>query len=371
MTSTDDARWLLATALDAGDKLVTRLVDRTRNDLPLAVFHRLPDRAGTSDRTIARRDLDIILALGPPDRDVAVAAWTAAARAVLGRRGERVQVASAAVASDDLGRDPDLGSELLSRQEKTKHELLDDLVTVQWFAGGERAAAAVGYVQVPRFKAGKPFVHERPAGGTAFLVAPDLVMTAFHVVEARDRKKEPPADPADLARQVTATTVMFDYLRRDANDRPAGTPVGVVELVAADVSLDVAVLRLPAARSEAPLTFRAPALPPVTDGLGFVANVIQHPNHEPKKVGLRNNAVYEVDDRQLYYFTDTKGGSSGAPVFDDDWRVIAIHTGWDPIAGSEPLYLGRRMVFVNRGTLGQRLVALFADPSRRVALTTA
>ncbi len=110
--------------------------------------------------------------------------------------------------------------------------------------------------------------------------------------------------------------------------------------------------------------FRTSPLPKPKLGLGFVANIVQHPNHAPKKVGLRNNAVYDIDSKQLYYFTDTMGGSSGAPVFDDDWRVIAIHTGWDPIDGDEPVYLGRKMAVVNRGTLATCLIDYFGDPAR-------
>jgi endonuclease G, mitochondrial len=43
------------------------------------------------------------------------------------------------------------------------------------------------------------------------------------------------------------------------------------------------------------------------------------------QVALRYNAIVHVDPTRLYYVADTEGGSSGSPVFNDDWRVIAPH----------------------------------------------
>lgn len=366
MTLAEEARRLLDIALDAGAPVVAKLVDRTRNDLSPALFAALPER-DLSPAITALEDLRALAALPAPQATAGLTAWIAAARAALGRRTEVLDRRDAAAA--DPGHDPGLAASV-SQLEKTKHELLDDLVTVRWFAAGAAVAPAVAYLRVPRFKDGAPFKHERPVGGTGFLIAPDLVMTAFHVVEARDRVAgEAPASAADRDAQVAALRLMFDYERRDANDRPAGTELAAVALVAFDVGLDVAVLRLAQAQPTRPVTFRAHALPSPEDGVGFAANIVQHPNHEPKKVGLRNNAVYAVDGKQLYYFTDTRGGSSGAPVFDDEWRVIALHTGWDPIVGEEPVYLGRKHAVVNRGTLAARLIDHFADPALGVTLT--
>ena len=360
MTLQDEAFALLDVAVDAGGDLIDKVVARSRDTLPIPIFNKLPPRA-LSGSVTARRDVDVLVATRSEE---GLRIWIESAKTELGRLSERA--ARQLAGSDDLGRDPTLGKSTMARltsgQEKTKHELLDDLVTVQWFAGGQVAAAAIAYVSVPRFKEnGKPFAHERPAGGTAFLIAPDLVMTAFHVVEARDRTTEAPADPGDLLKQIGALRLMFNYERRDQNDKPSGTEVAVTEMVVHDVGLDIAVLRLSEKRTETPLTFRKKPLPEPQNGLGFVANIIQHPNHEPKKVGLRNNAVWALDKKQLYYFTDTRGGSSGAPVFDDKWHVIAIHTGFDPIKGDEPIYLGRRMAVVNRGTLASRLIIHFAN----------
>ena len=56
------------------------------------------------------------------------------------------------------------------------------------------------------------------------------------------------------------------------------------------------------------------------------ANIIQHPDGRPKEVVLQDNRVLP-DDHPLFlhYTTDTEGGTSGAPVFDNNWQLKALH----------------------------------------------
>ena len=54
-------------------------------------------------------------------------------------------------------------------------------------------------------------------------------------------------------------------------------------------------------------------------------NIIQHPNGGQKHIGLYHNTVTAVGDGRVQYFTDTLPGSSGSPVFDSDWKVVALH----------------------------------------------
>lgn len=43
------------------------------------------------------------------------------------------------------------------------------------------------------------------------------------------------------------------------------------------------------------------------------------------KVALRYNQVVKLMPQRVYYLSDTLDGSSGSPVFDDEWQVIALH----------------------------------------------
>ena len=56
--------------------------------------------------------------------------------------------------------------------------------------------------------------------------------------------------------------------------------------------------------------------------------IIQHPDGGPKMIGLSHNLVRYVDDEVLQYWTDTKAGSSGSPVFNHRWEVVGLHHRW-------------------------------------------
>lgn len=65
----------------------------------------------------------------------------------------------------------------------------------------------------------------------------------------------------------------------------------------------------------------APANPQVEDRV----NIIQHPGGGPKQLAFFHNVIAYVDTTRVQYLTDTLPGSSGSPVFDRDWRLVALH----------------------------------------------
>jgi V8-like Glu-specific endopeptidase len=64
--------------------------------------------------------------------------------------------------------------------------------------------------------------------------------------------------------------------------------------------------------------------------VGDRVNIIQHPNGLPKQISLYSNVVVYTGGGRVQYLTDTEPGSSGAPVFDRDWNIVALHHsgGW-------------------------------------------
>ena len=53
--------------------------------------------------------------------------------------------------------------------------------------------------------------------------------------------------------------------------------------------------------------------------------ILQHPKGERKQLCVRENQLLKCDNDVLWYSTDTLGGSSGSPVFNNDWLVVALH----------------------------------------------
>ena len=64
--------------------------------------------------------------------------------------------------------------------------------------------------------------------------------------------------------------------------------------------------------------------------LGEFVNIIQHPEGDFKQIVLRENQLVNRLDRFLEYMADTNPGSSGSPVFNDQWEVIALHHWGEP-----------------------------------------
>ncbi len=81
--------------------------------------------------------------------------------------------------------------------------------------------------------------------------------------------------------------------------------------------------------------------------------IIQHPAGGPKQIAFYHNLVTYVDERVVQYLTDTLPGSSGSPVFDDQWRLVALHHSGGHIR--EPGT--KKIVFRNEGIRIEKVIA--------------
>jgi hypothetical protein len=147
--------------------------------------------------------------------------------------------------------------------------------------------------------------------GTGLLIAPDLVLTCWHVLHMDGRR---------------AVSVAADFgYEDDERDAPrAATAVrGLPATIAGNAGNDWAVVRVdPPPGAAWPVASLRPPGEPV---LHAPAYLIQHPGGIRKRLGFVRNWVSHVDDRVVQYLTDTQTGSSGAPVLDGDGRIIALH----------------------------------------------
>ncbi len=59
--------------------------------------------------------------------------------------------------------------------------------------------------------------------------------------------------------------------------------------------------------------------------LNQMVNIIQHPAARHKEVALQKNVITNIYTTRIRYKTDTQRGSSGSPVFNNSWELIALH----------------------------------------------
>jgi hypothetical protein len=155
--------------------------------------------------------------------------------------------------------------------------------------------------------------------GTGFRITDDLILTNHHVLYYGDDDAKQPASAAeawfgweaDLAGVPTTPTVLTCDVRtiRGRPERDWAV-IGVADTIPVDYPV------LPISST------------PIEVGVDDRVYIIQHPGGSPKMIGMHHNLVRFVDDQVVQYWTDTEGGSSGSPVFDESWSVIALHHRW-------------------------------------------
>ncbi|HET7507779.1 MAG TPA: DNA/RNA non-specific endonuclease [Solirubrobacterales bacterium] len=191
-----------------------------------------------------------------------------------------------------------------------------DFVGVSYLERGVTAAHAVGRVDIGDGNG-------RTVGyGTGSLVAPHVLLTNHHV----------------LPDAATAATSAIEF---DFEDGPDGQPKTSHRFAFAPDALFVA---------DEALDFALVAVEPdatAVDGYGFnplieaegkvivgeCVTIVQHPSGQRKLIALRENKVVDRVDQMLHYETDTEPGSSGSPVFNDQWELVALHHASVPSSG--------------------------------------
>lgn len=155
---------------------------------------------------------------------------------------------------------------------------------------------------------------------TGFLIAPHVLLTNWHVFR-------------DLA-EATNSWVEFDY-RLDLAGKAASGHRFTLRPNAFflnDRELDYAVVAVSPVSDDGrtPLVrYGYHRLGPNTAKGGWMT-IIQHPAGQPRQFAIRENRCVPApagveDPRFIWYESDTAQGSSGSPVFDDAFRLVALH----------------------------------------------
>ncbi|MBB4080941.1 V8-like Glu-specific endopeptidase [Lewinella aquimaris] len=153
------------------------------------------------------------------------------------------------------------------------------------------------------------------ASGTGFLLKGGLLMTNHHVIPDRDT--------------AANTRVVFNYKTDIHNNVLQQTyyrlDPSAVFITSQKNELDYTLVKV-ADTNDNPLsdwghvqleTFFDPQV-------DEKVTVIQHPLGKYMKMALPDNII-SIWGKYLFYTTDTQEGSSGSPVFNKHWKVVALH----------------------------------------------
>jgi endonuclease G len=178
--------------------------------------------------------------------------------------------------------------------------------------------------------------------GTGFLISPTLLMTNNHVIPT-----------AEFAKSNIVAQFNFQV-----NELGELLPIDEFEFAPdngfyTQPDLDVTVVRLmPKANASG-----QPATPGMRWGtlrmdsnIQFaeqqVVNIVQHPQGRFKEVVLTGNQIVRIENKIIRYLADTEQGSSGSPVFDNTWKLVALHhragdIGQDGVLNNEGVRMDR------------------------------
>lgn len=204
----------------------------------------------------------------------------------------------------------------------------DDTIDFNYLQKGVKAGRAVCRINIYSQDGEEGF-------GTGFLIAPQILITNHHVIPDEQ--------------YASFSYAEFDY-EKGSNDLPLSPKTfkfDVSKLFYTHEELDYTIVWV---TEDSLAAFGKiqdfgylqlnPSLGKTKEG-NFVS-IIQHPDGKMKKVALRQNEVTNLSlPKFIRYVTDTKSGSSGAPVFNDKWEVVALHHAGVPRYNSDGKILNR------------------------------
>ena len=180
----------------------------------------------------------------------------------------------------------------------------NELMPVAYLERGAIAARAVARVDLGG-----------GAYGTGFLIAPRVLITNNHVLPNRT---------------VAARAMANFHFEVNLKDQP-------LDPIAVALAPDALFFTSPKEELDFTVVALSDGVPldefgclPLIETVGKVSDgewltIIQHPAGNRKQICVRENKLIERKDNVLWYTTDTQPGSSGSPVFSNDWFVVALH----------------------------------------------
>ena len=188
----------------------------------------------------------------------------------------------------------------------------DRFQTLQWYRRGLECCSAVARIETESGRGiGTGWLvssHDWPRGSSG-----PLLVTNAHVVCPIERPCAGALHPGDAIAHFKVAGI-----RSQLGDVVWSSPVEALDCTVVALKNAPPVQPLEMSTDRVTLTEPPPRL-----------YIIGHPGGRDVEFSLQDNLLVGCNDHLLHYRTPTEGGSSGSPVFDDSWHVVALHHAGD------------------------------------------
>ncbi len=254
--------------------------------------------------------------------------WKSDERFRIGARGN--------ISSGPIRVNVDVG---LSENIEKKFRGVNNLTSIAWLSRGLELSKAVARIRTPE------------GSGTGFLIGPNLLLTNKNVIPDSQTAAESFADFNYQSGDFNNHQFPGLNYQKSWNSRLA--PVRRFQITSTGFctngALGYSIVQIEGNPAEEFGFFDAAdhGIPVVND----YVTIIQHPLGGVKQISLTDNKVARVDGDFLQYVTETEPGTSGAPIFDQDWRIVALQQKSGGLQGANG-----RSHYINQGVLINAIV---------------
>jgi S1-C subfamily serine protease len=218
----------------------------------------------------------------------------------------------------------------------------EGVVTLSWYRVGLDRTRAVAKILNPLEEGFGTGFLIRGSDLAAGLGAELLLFTNAHVIsnDPAVQAKHGSLDPAEAIIAFEAFEAVAQQRFRAAELLWTSPPD----------QLDATLLRLdPPVPATAPYPIARRL--PLADGVQKVY-VIGHPGGRSLSISLNDNLLLDSDERLVHYRAPTEGGSSGSPVFNQQWDLIGLHhaggLAMPQLNGKEGTYPANEGIWIQR-----------------------
>ncbi|MGD9685316.1 MAG: trypsin-like peptidase domain-containing protein [Candidatus Obscuribacterales bacterium] len=173
--------------------------------------------------------------------------------------------------------------------------------------------------------------------GTAFVIAPNLIMTNHHVIDSPATAQKSQAEffyDTDTAPHSAHPRITVSL---DPDRLFVTSPAPVDEEDVGPSALDYTIVAIHSDEALTSIFRSAISLFEGRDLVPCLATIVQHPEGLGKKISIGNHKITHTDDWTLLYKTTTLPGSSGSPVLtpsENRLKLVALHHGSTLIKGN-------------------------------------